>query len=218
MKKTPLFLCAQVLLICMISLSCNSKSDKEPAAGKKDTPLTKKKEPVKADPEPEVKYQRPPIINIVDTVAPKRIIAFSKDTAATLSGMYLKIAMINNSKVAEYIKKNNLKTAGAPTVWYTKTKKYYRFGAGIIINKRGAKGVKGVEILEHNPGKVLVAHFYGPYDLIPQGYEALREWMKENKKRASNSPFEMHVTKPIDKSGKPVDPYKIQTDIVFPIR
>jgi effector-binding domain-containing protein len=205
-------------MICIAVISCNNKADKEPAAAKKDTPVTRKKEPVETAPEPEAGYQRPPIINIVDTVAPKRIIAYSNDTAATLNGMYQKMAKINSTKVAEYMKKNNLKAAGSPIVWYTRTRKYYRFAAGMVINKRGAKAVKGVEISEQSAGKVLVAHFYGPYNLIPQGHEAIKEWLKDNKKRQSTPPYEMHVTNPIDKSGKAVDPYKMQTDIVFPVK
>jgi hypothetical protein len=42
--------------------------------------------------------------------------------------------------------------------------------------------------------------------------------MKDNKKMAAGAPFEMYVTDPVDKNGKPVDPYKVQTDIIFPIK
>ena len=42
--------------------------------------------------------------------------------------------------------------------------------------------------------------------------------MKDNKKIAAGAPYEIYLTDPIGKDGKPVDPYKIQTDIIFPIR
>jgi len=212
MKKTSLFL---FTLVCMISFSCNSKSDKKPDAEKKDT-VTKKKEPVK--PEPEVKYQRPPIINIVDTLSPKRIVAYSKDSAATFERISMKLAKQYGTKLAEYIKKNNLKMAGAPMAWYRKPKAPYFFEAGVQLNKKGTKPVAGVQVRELPIGKVVVAHFYGPYELIPQGYDAVKEYIKDNKKTAAGAPYEIYVTDPVDKKGKAVDPYKVQTDIVFPIR
>jgi effector-binding domain-containing protein len=47
-------------------------------------------------------------------------------------------------------------------------------------------------------------------------YDALAEWAKDKKKKKKGNPYEVYVTDPIDKDGKPVDPYKIRTDIVFP--
>ena len=50
------------------------------------------------------------------------------------------------------------------------------------------------------------------------GHDAIKEYMKDNKKVAAGAPYEIYITDPIDKEGKAVDPYKIQTDIVFPIK
>lgn len=63
---------------------------------------------------------------------------------------------------------------------------------------------------------VTVAHFYGSYDMLPQAYEALGEWMKSHKKRPAGKPYEIYVDDPIDKDGKPKDPYKVRTDVIFP--
>ncbi len=62
---------------------------------------------------------------------------------------------------------------------------------------------------------IVVAHFYGPYDLIPQAYDALRDWLKDHKKRVKGEPYEIYVDAPIDSAGKAKDPYKVQTNIVF---
>ncbi|HMU11617.1 MAG TPA: GyrI-like domain-containing protein, partial [Ferruginibacter sp.] len=67
-------------------------------------------------------------------------------------------------------------------------------------------------------GSVVVAHFFGPYDLMSQGYDAIKEWMKMNKKSSAGAPYEIYMTDPVDKNGKPLDPYKVQTDIVFPVK
>ena len=168
--------------------------------------------------EPDSKYQRPPIINIVDTLAPKRIVIYCSDSAATFERISLKLGKIYGTKLSEYLKKNKLKTAGAPMAWYKKQKGPYFFEAGIPVNKKGARSVAGVKIREMAAGKVLIAHFYGPFELLPQGYDAIKEWMKDNKKMAAGPAYEIYLTDPLDKNGKPIDPYKIQTDIVFPIR
>jgi AraC family transcriptional regulator len=108
--------------------------------------------------------------------------------------------------------------AGAPVAWYTKQKAPYFFEAGFQVSKKGTKAIPGVMLRELGAGKVVVAHFYGPFNLLSQGYDAVKEYMKDYKKTAAGAPYEIYVTDPIDKNGKPVDPYKIRTDIVFPIR
>ena len=187
----------------------------------------KKKEPVKPEKgriktevkkEPETKFQRPPIVNIVDTVALKMTVIYCTDSAATFERIGLKLGKIYGTKLPEYIKKNNLKTAGAPMAWYKKQKAPFFFEAGMPVNKAGTKPVKGVQIRELSAGKALIVHFFGPFELLPVGYDAVKEWMKENKKTLAGSSYEIYITDPIDKNGKQVDPYKVQTDIVFPIK
>lgn len=116
------------------------------------------------------------------------------------------------------ISKNNLRAAGSPMVWFKTQQAPYFFEAGIPVDKKGSKSVSGVEIRELRAGNVLVAHFHGPVELLPQGYNAIKEFMKDNNKKAAGAPYERYVTDPIDKDGKPKDPYKIRTDIVFPVK
>lgn len=201
------------LTITILSFSCKSKSGKEADKPKKDTLIV----PVKRT-EKEAQKERPPIINIVDTLAPKRIVIYSKDSARTYERIGMKLAKNYGSKLAETLKKNNLKLAGQPIAWYKTTKAPFFFEAGLPVNKAPSKLSKGVQVRDLPSGMVVVAHFYGPYNLMPQGYEAIREWIKVNKKTLAGSPYEIYVTDPIDKDGKPLDPYKVQTDIVFPVK
>jgi effector-binding domain-containing protein len=202
--------------MAVVLYSCGNGKAKEQDNNTKDsTKLAVKKEIKK---EPETKYKRPPIVNIVDTLTPKRVVIFSKDSAANFERISLKLGKIYGSKLQEYIKKNNLKSAGAPMAWYRKLKAPYFFEAGIPVNKKGTKAVAAVQIREMAAGKAVIAHFYGPFELLPQGYDAIKEWMKDNKKKSAGAPYEIYITDPVDKNGKPVDPYKIQTDIVFPIK
>jgi effector-binding domain-containing protein len=204
------------LLSAAFFISCSSNDSESKAVIAKDS--TKIEEKTALPDEVETKYQSPPIVNIVDTVTPKRIVIFSKDSAATFDRISLKLGQIYGSILPGYIKKNNLKTEGAPMAWYKQQKAPFFFEAGIPVNKKGTKSVQGVEIREMSAGNAIVAHFYGPYELLPQGYDAIKEYIKDNKKKATGTPYEMYVADPFDKNGKPKDPYKVQTDIVFPIK
>jgi hypothetical protein len=219
MKITFPVLCATAIVFsCICNCSCGNNSKDDDKSKPDSSKIAERK---KVNPKPE---NRPPIVNIVDTTLPKTIIIYAKDSAATFERISLKLGNIYGVKLPQYIKKNNLKTAGAPMAWFKKQsagsggKAPYFFEAGVPVNKKGAKAVAGVQVREMAAGKVVIAHFYGPFELLPQGYDAVKEWMKDNKKTAAGAPYEIYITDPVDKNGKPIDPYKIQTDIIFPIR
>ena len=108
--------------------------------------------------------------------------------------------------------------AGAPMAWYNTMKAPYFFEAGIPVNKKPAKLPAGVFVREMGNDSAVVAHFYGPYNLLSQGYDAVKERMKDEKKKSSAAPYEIYVGNPMDKNGKMIDPYKVRTDIVFPFK
>jgi effector-binding domain-containing protein len=195
--------------------SCGSGDNKNNAA-KTDTikPVRTNPEKVK---EPTV-AEKPAIINILDTVAAKRIVIYMKDSAKTFERISLKLAQIYGVKLAEVLKKNNLKMTGAPMAWYKSSKAPYFFEAGIPVSKKPAKFPKNVFVREMNTDSVVMAHFYGPYTLLQQGYDAIKERMKDEKRNVNGMPYEIYVGDPIDSTGKPIDPYKVRTDIVFPFK
>ncbi len=212
-----IFLQFSLLISAGILFSCNNdNSQVKQTAPAKDS--AKKAITVELPESRETIYQSPPIVNIVDTVAPKRLVIFCKDSAASFDRIGPKLANIYGNVLQEYIKKNNLKATGSPMAWYKKQQVPFFFEAGIPVNKKGSKPVPGVEIRALGAGNVVVAHFYGPFELLPQGYDAIKEFMKDNNKKSAGAPYEMYVSDPVEKDGKPKDPYKIQTDIVFPVK
>lgn len=159
---------------------------------------------------------RPGIINIQDTVAPRMIVLYMKDSAASFERIGGKLGKMYGGKLAETMKKSGVKMAGAPMAWYKTFKAPYFFEAGVPVNKKPGKLASGVFVREMAADSALVAHFYGPYNLLSQGYDALKERLKDEKKKSSAAPYEIYVGDPLDKDGKPIDPYKVRTDIVFP--
>ena len=213
MKKIFTASLAATALMAVVLLNACGNNDKS-AAAKKDTVI----KPVRVNTtddktKPSTKSA---IINIIDTVSPKRLVLYMKDSAKTFERVSLKLGTIYGVKLAEVLKKNNIKMTGAPMAWYKSQKAPYFFEAGIPINKRPAKLPKNVFIKEMGADSVTMAHFYGPYELLGQGYDAIKERMKEEKKRAAGAPYEIYIGDPVDANGKPVDPYKVRTDIIFP--
>lgn len=206
-----------ILTVITISLlvSCNN-ADKKTDQPKADS--SKPAVAVKEKGKETTAAERPAIINIADTISAKAIVLYMKDSVASFDRIAGKLGKIYGVKLAEVMKKNGLKMAGAPMAWYTTMKAPYFFEAGAPVNKKPAKLPAGVFVREIGSDSVLVAHFYGPYTLLQQGYEAIKERMKDEKRTAKGAPYEIYIGDPMDKDGKMIDPYKVRTDIVFPFK
>ena len=200
-------------IIVQVFASCSNSTEEK----KTEPEIKKDKEAKKEEPVPTpAETKRPPIINITDTLSAKQLIIYMKDSAATVERLQRKLAEIWNLKLGVVIQKNKLKSTGRPTAWYKTNKLPYFFEAGIPVDKKPAKMPSNVFIREIGVDSVTVAHFYGNYDMLPQAYEALSDWMKSHKKKLDARPYEVYIDDPMDKDGKLKDPYKVQTDVIFP--
>jgi len=167
-------------------------------------------------PPPVKELAKPPIINITDTLSEKRTVIYIADSAATIERLWVKLPEILGFKLSAVIQKNKINIAGRPMVWYLTQKPPYFFEAGIPVDKKPARMPAHIKIREMGIDSVTVAHFYGGYDLLPQAYDALNDWMESRKKKLNGRPYEIYVDDTRDKDGKMKDPYKVQTDVVFP--
>lgn len=159
---------------------------------------------------------KPPIINIEDTIAVKQIVIYMKDSTRSSERIGTKLAYIFGKALPDMIKKNNLVRTGHKMAWFKTSREPFFFEAGIPVNKRPGKLARNVFVKEIGGDSAVVAHFYGPYEMTYLGYSALADFLKENHKKPAGSPYEIYIGEPIDNNGNPVDPYKLQTDIVFP--
>ncbi len=207
MKKNHLF----IVMLLSVFAACSNHTEE-----KKEEPQIKKDTTAAAIPKPVTEAKRPPIINMMDSLSVKYTVLYMKDSAAAADRIGLKLGEILGFKLAAVIKKNGLKITGKPIAWYHSSKAPYFFEAGIPVDKKPAKQPSNVFVREIGVDSVVVAHFYGPYDQLSQAYEALNDWMKSHKKTAKGKPYEIYVDDPMDKDGKMKDPYRVQTDVVFP--
>jgi effector-binding domain-containing protein len=211
MNNTRKILCCTIAA-CAMMLNCKNKSaekEVQPTLIKKDTQTKKETD----------QPSKGPIINLVDTVESKRTVLCLKDSAATSAGMTIKLEAIYNKKLPEFIKANKLTIAGSPMAWYKSQKAPFFFEAGLPVDKAPPRLAKGTYIKKTGADSCIVAHFFGPYDLTSIGYEALTDFIKEHKKIKAAAPYEVYINSPFDSTkSKTIDPYKLQTDIVFPYK
>lgn len=199
-----------VSLLIMVTACNNANNNKTTQAEKKDSVV---KIPIKK--EERITAKKAPIINITDTLSIKHFVLCIKDSAASSERIAIKLAAIYGAKLPAIIKKNKLKITGVPMAWYKSQKAPYFFEAGFPVDKKPAKLPPGVTIKQTGTDSVVVAHFYGPYDLTGQAYTALQDWLKDHNKKMIQPAYEMYIDDAKEKDGKLKDPYKVQTDIVF---
>lgn len=159
---------------------------------------------------------KPPVINITDTISEKRMVLVMKDSAASSELIGAKMFNIYNKILPDIIKAQNLKATGPRMAWYKTSSAPFFFEAGLPVNKKPGKLPKNIYVKNIASDSAVVAHFYGPYSMTFQAYEALNEWMETYKKRPAGSPFEIYINEMYDSTGKAIDPYRVRTDIVFP--
>lgn len=208
-------LCLAAAAAVIINTSCKQKKvddapNYSPSKGKKIVDSTKRVESSST--------RKAPIINITDTATGKQIVLYIKDSASTSDRINAKLASAFKRSLPEEMRRNNLKLTGSPMAWYRSQKTPFFFEAGLPVDKKPAKLSKGFFIKSVGGDSALVAHFFGPYELTPVAYEALNDFLKTRKKKRTESPYEIYVGNAYDQKGKKIDPYRVQTDIIFPYR
>lgn len=201
-----------ISILILTLFSCNNEKSETKEA---DTHVVYKKDTAQLAVE-NVK-QKAPIINITDTVSIPKLVLIIKDSAYNSERMGEKMANIYSKLIPEIVANNKLEIDGPKMAWYKKNTAPFFFEAGFPINKKPkGKLPKNAFIREIKSDSCVVAHYFGPYDLTYRAYEALTEWMKDYGKKRVGSAYEIYVGELFDANGKKNDPYRVQTDIVFP--
>ncbi len=201
------------LLLLLVFSACNNADDRKKAEGDAAAPR-----PVVAVVPNNKTPPRAPIINITDTTRPKQIFIYVKDTAATQAELNTKLANSFSERLAAFFDKQNFKFVSHRVAMYMSRNSPYIFEAGYFVDKAPAKLPKNIFSKILPAGKVVLAHFSGPYELSSSVYTAADEYFADRKLKPSAEPYEMYVDDPLDENGKPKDPYKVGTDIILPYK
>lgn len=182
-------------------IACNN-ADKEKTTVKDTTASTQAPAP-----------QQEPIINVEELDVKPMQLLIMKDSAKSTEEIGQKLGMIY-AKIGDCLKNCKMEMAGAPMAMYTSQTAPFYFEAGVPIAKKCDKPESGMKNQEIKAGKAIVAHFFGPYEMTPKGYDAIVNWAKANNKTLTGDSWEIYI-------GDPViikDPYKVQTDIYMRIK
>lgn len=186
-------------LFCLLA-ACNQPAKDETKAN--DTTKTKDTMAVKQ-----------PTTSVEKTQVAQQFFMVMKDSANTPDEIGQKLGAIFG-KIGECAKDCKMEMVGPPVAWYNGPNAPWIFEAGAPFKNSCKKPTKGIYNKEIKAGNAVVCHFFGPYTEMKAGYEAGLKYIKDQKLQATGSPWEVYVGDPMVIK----DPYKVQTDIYFPIK
>ncbi|MCO8273267.1 helix-turn-helix domain-containing protein [Actinoplanes sp. TRM 88003] len=115
-----------------------------------------------------------------------------------------------------YAQQHGLAIAGPPFA------RYPEVGMGSLVIEGGitlagppaeAPG-DGIEVLVIPAGKAAVTIHRGPYDTLPESYQEIEKWLRDQGLTAAGAPWETYLTDP----GERPDPATWETELVQPVR
>lgn len=155
-----------------------------------------------------------PRMNIEEISLPAQIIVYVTDSAGSSAEIGQKFAKILPIELGGFLKKNNMHMAGAPSAWYYGNHFPFVFDVGVAVNKMPDSTYGRIKVKQLTAGNAVVVHFYGPYDQTGKGYSLASNWIKEHGKTETGAPYEVYLGDP----GIEKDPYKVLTNIIFPVK
>src|SRR5580765_4190948 len=155
-----------------------------------------------------------PRATIAEMTMPDQIVIYVTDSAGSNAEIGQKFAKILPVELGGFLKKNDLKMAGTPCAWYYNTHFPFVFDIGAPVNKMPAATEGRIKVKKLPAGNAVVVHFYGPYDQVSKGYTMATDWIKAHAKTPTGAPYEVYIGDP----GVEKDPYKVLTNIVFPVK
>jgi len=153
-----------------------------------------------------------------DTVAPVKIqlektsvdsmvILFISDTANETR----EIPTIFNKDYGEIMRLsrvNNLTTKKF-LAWYYSTQPPWKVDVALEIERIPSELKGRINSRIEKGGEVLIAHVWGPYSELSKAYVEIGSWLKQSKRTARGTPFEVYLNDP----SIVKDPSEIRTDI-----
>jgi effector-binding domain-containing protein len=202
MKKPFLFAC-----ILAIAISCGSKN---PPEGSSDSLQTA---PADSTTNDSTATAKEPTMQIEEGKISQQYFMVMDDSANTPEEIGKKFETIFG-KVGECAAKCKMEGSGPPAAWYNGPEAPWKFTAGMPYTTKCEHPEKGISVKEIKAGNAVIVHYFGPYELMSKGYTSGEDYMKSKNLVAGGAPYEVYIGDPMTEKN----PYKVQTDIVFPLK
>lgn len=154
-----------------------------------------------------------PSFTIEETKTQEQFLMVMSDSANSTEEIGEKLGKIY-AQIGECAGKCKMELAGPPVAWYNGPSAPWKFEAGMPYNTECPHPEKGISVKTLKAGKAVVAHYFGPYEMSDKAYQACEKYIAEHKLAMDGAPYEVYIGDP----GKESDMYKVQTDIVFPVK
>ena len=155
---------------------------------------------------------RKPSWTLEETVSDTMDLLFIRDTVWTYDSLQVKLGK-DYSELFSFIFQHGL-NPGKILATYFSSSSPVVFEPAVEIRKVPAQTIGRIQFKKINGGKVIIAHFQGPYSEIRSAYQEILNYMKANNKEAIGQPFEVYLNNP----STVKDPYDLKTDLYQPIR
>lgn len=99
-------------------------------------------------------------------------------------------------ELCEYINKHRLPSGKVMAFYYTYDMPFI-VEAAIEVDSLPPAPDSTIGIREMPGGKVLIAHYKGPYEKAAMAYHAIYKWLEDNHRSAREIPFEVYLNDPI---------------------
>lgn len=189
-----------------LAISCGSKNSEE---GKTDSLQTATDSTLSDS----TAMAKEPTMQIEETTTATQYLMVMNDSAATPEEIGTKLGTIFGT-IGACAGKCKMETSGPPLAWYNGPNAPWKFVAGMPFKTKCEHPDAGISNKDLKGGKAVVVHFFGPYEMTGKAYEAAEGYIKEKNLTAGDAPYEVYIGDPMVEK----DPYKVQTDVVFPLK
>ena len=150
---------------------------------------------------------RKPVVRLEVTMNSGMTLLIVRDTAAS-SAEISTILQKGYRELFSFATQKQL-TPGRAMAFYYSSQPPFIIEVGIEVNKHPQKTTGRVKKKSIDAGKIIVAHYQGPYQQISLAYKTIDRWMHVNNKKATAAPFEIYLNDP----SSTTDPYELRTDV-----
>lgn len=174
----------------------------------------------KAQPPPRVIYKQDTVVervvvNITDTVFPQTFLVCKRDTAYTVDEINEKLNVSFKTLLPVMAARNGMQITGPRFAWYRNESLPLIFETGLAVDSDKGKLPAPFFQRTIKADSAYVAHFYGPYSGVAIAHQELQKKMRLANKKQKMPPFEIYVDEAYDSLGKPKNPYRVLTDIIY---